>query len=187
MIDLLKKLCHPGHNPESSTKKGAARTAPVIIDVGTGSGAIAITVALELPQTTVLATDIDPACLAVARQNCAKHSATVALLEGDLLAPLENQKPNIILANLPYVPDNHALNQAAMNEPRLAIFGGADGLDLYRRLFAQLTVLKHPPSHVYAESLPFQHAALAAIAAQHGYQLLQAEDFIQVFNRTGVH
>jgi release factor glutamine methyltransferase len=167
MIDLLKAL------PLDARKN--------IVDVGTGSGTIAITAALELGECTVLATDIDPACLDVARQNCEQHKATVNLFEGDLLTPVADRlEPGaILLCNLPYVPNGHQLNKAAMNEPRLAIFGGEDGLDLYRRLFQQIDSLAHKPTHILTESLPFQHEALAELAQQHGYEVSETNDFIQ--------
>lgn len=162
MIDLAKRL-----NPST------------VIDVGTGSGAIAITVACELHEVQVIATDIDPACLKVARDNCAKHQATVDLKKTNLVAGLELPKGALILANLPYVPDSHTINQAATNEPKRAIFGGPDGLDLYRQLFKQL---KDHRGSVLTESLPFQHQDLAAIAQEYGYRLQTTDDFIQEFS-----
>ncbi len=170
MIDLLKKL--------------PAKARKTVVDVGTGSGALAITAATELGTVQVIATDIDPACLAVARQNCKLHAATVDLKETNLIAGLQVPKNSVILANLPYVPNDYQVNQAATIEPRLAIFGGQDGLDLYRTLFAQLEQQEYRAGHVLTESLPFQHAALADIAQQHGYSVLRAEDFIQVFRLT---
>jgi methylase of polypeptide subunit release factors len=86
---------------------------------------------------------------------------------------------DIVLANLPYVPDHYQINEAAMMEPRIAIFGGKDGLDLYRRLFKQLK--SEPARYVLTESLPFQHIDLQVIAYQHGYQQTIEDDFIQVF------
>lgn len=152
-----------------------------IADIGTGSGAIAITAKLELPNAVVFATDIDPACLAVARVNAARHHASVTLAHGNLLAPLADQPLTTLLCNLPYVPSDHALNQAATHEPRLAIFGGADGLTLYRDLFIQIDTLPTKPTHILTESLPLQHAALADLAAQHHYQLAATNDFVQHF------
>jgi methylase of polypeptide subunit release factors len=68
-------------------------------------------------------------------------------------------------------------------EPRLAIFGGPDGLDLYRRLFSQVENLKHKPLYILCEALPPQHELLASIAQSAGYNLQQTDDFIQVFQR----
>ncbi len=151
-----------------------------IIDVGTGSGAIAITVKLELPELSVSATDISQPALSIAQKNADKLQAKVAFYEGDLLEPIDNNF-DIVLANLPYVPTGHEINQAAMQEPSIAIFGGEDGLDLYRRMFEQISKLSSKPKYILTESLPYQHAALAGIAKVSGFKLSSTKDFIQQF------
>ncbi len=158
-----------------------------VIDVGTGSGAIAITAKLEWPEVNVYATEINGDALEVARQNARKLDADIQLYQGNLLEPLTSGIWNLesgklaILANLPYVPDSHTINQAAMQEPKVAIFGGEDGLDLYRELFTQISNIKYQILVMLTESLPFQHQALADIARTAGYELQQTEDFIQIF------
>ncbi len=169
--------------PESETMIELLLKLPVqhqkaVVDVGTGSGALAITAACELHEIQVIATDIDPNCLKVARQNCQKHQATVDLKQTNLLEGVKLPKEATILANLPYVPADHTINRAALHEPPRAIFGGADGLDLYRELFEQL---KGHSGYVLTETLPFQHTDLTEIARQHGYKLQTSNDFIQVF------
>lgn len=160
----------------------------VIADLGTGSGAIAITAKLELPKTIVHATEILPESLAIAHKNAKDLGANVAFYEGNLLEPLYDVEIDIILANLPYVPSGHTINEAAMQEPAVAIFGGKDGLDLYRKMFRQISLLRQQPSHILTESLPFQHKPLAKIAQKAGYAMQQREDFIQVFlaNKPGL-
>ncbi len=156
-----------------------------LVDVGTGSGCIAITTALELPGTKVYATDIDEKCLKTARQNAQNLGADVTFLQGNLLQPLppsNSHLPTIILANLPYVPDGHTINLPAQHEPKHAIFGGADGLDLYRDMFEQLEEVSGA-TYILTESLPFQHAALTEIATSAGYSLVTTSDFIQIFER----
>ncbi|MEO5627866.1 MAG: HemK/PrmC family methyltransferase [Candidatus Saccharimonadales bacterium] len=170
--------------PETETMIELAKNLPsearqTFIDIGTGSGAIAITMACELGAVQVLATDISPACLAVARRNCVKHKATVDLIESNLIFTVGVTGGETILANLPYVPNAHTINRAATLEPKLAIFGGDDGLDLYRELFDQL---QGHQGYVLTESLPFQHSALAKIAKDYGYNLETTDDFIQVFS-----
>jgi len=160
-----------------------ARDNILIVDIGTGSGSLAITAKLEIPDVKVAGTDIDASCLIIARQNAKKHGVNVEFLEGDLLEPLltNSHSLTIILANLPYVPDNHTINQAATMEPRLAIFGGADGLDLYRRLFEQFNRGNTRAQFVLTESLPNRHKELAKIAKQAGFEPQKTDDFIQVF------
>jgi len=157
-----------------------------IVDVGTGSGCLAVTAKLEFPQAIVIATDISSACLKIANQNAKNLGAEVTFYQGDLLQPLPNTKyqiPNTVLANLPYVPNNYAINQAATHEPAEAIFGGSDGLNLYRRLFDQIKQLKRPPQHILTESLPFQHQTVQHMAKLHNYKLYKSSDFIQLFCR----
>ncbi len=155
-----------------------------ILDVGTGSGALGIIMKLEVPKVEVTATDISQECLQVACKNAKKHEVKIKLLQGDLLQPIYNLQPityNLVLANLPYVPDNHPINQAATQEPHQAIFGGLDGLDLYRNLFGQIKNLSAPSQYVLTESLISQHSELKKIAAKNGYNLNSANDFIQCF------
>lgn len=166
MIDLLKVLKLP-------------RTS-WIADIGTGSGALGITAALELHDHKVDLYDIDAAALAVARHNCVLHELHLRCYKRDLLnRPARSY--DVLLANLPYVPDKWQINQAAAMEPRLAIFGGKDGLDVYRRLFEQLTKLNWQPQYIFTESLPPQHQKLVEIARKAGFKLRQTQDFIQLF------
>jgi len=169
MIDLLKKLPDlPG--------------TVLIADVGAGSGAIGITAKLELPKARVELLEIDPEAIKVAQKNVDLFTIPIKITASDLLQNTK-QANDILLCNLPYVPDGYAINPPAMREPRLAIFGGPDGLDIYRRLFEQVENLKHKPLFILCESLPPQHEALASIAQNAGYNLQQTDDFIQVFRR----
>ena len=165
MIDLLKQL----HLPAETQ----------LLDVGTGSGCIAVTTALELNNIQVSACDIDKDCLTIAATNAMKLGARVAFFESNLL---EHAQPcDVILANLPYVPDNFQINTAATHEPRHALFGGDDGLDLYRKLFEQLKTSGKDCTHILTESLPPQHETLTRIAEVAGFALRETDDFIQLF------
>ncbi len=116
-----------------------------IVDIGTGSGAIAITMALE-EEGDVIATDLSEHALAVAKKNATALSADVNFLHGDLLQPLieREEKIDIIISNPPYIPLTEA-GQLAIHvrehEPHLALFGGSDGLDLYRRFMEELPLV----------------------------------------------
>lgn len=167
IIELLKQLDVAG----------------MVADIGTGSGAIAITVKLELPKLRVVATDIDEKCLQTARGNAKRLGADITFVHGSLLEPLAAQHVTTLLCNLPYVPDNFQINRAATHEPRHALFGGPDGLDLYRTLFEQIDSLATKPAFVLAESLPPQHETLTRIAVAAGYALRRTDDFIQLFER----
>ncbi len=112
-----------------------------IVDVGTGSGAIAIALKHELKSMRVIASDIDEGALDLARQNAEKHQLVIEFFKGDLLEPLpEEAVIDIVVANLPYVTkaEFEALDDGVkLWEPRLALDGGDDGLDVIRRLVYQ--------------------------------------------------
>jgi release factor glutamine methyltransferase len=112
-----------------------------IADVGTGSGTLAIVVALHLPQAEIYAIDVSAAALEVARMNCSKHGVEkqVHLLLGDMLQPLP-EPVDIILANLPYVKDSELpqlVPEIKNFEPIVALAGGQDGLEKVRQLLPQ--------------------------------------------------
>ncbi len=198
MIDLLKSAVIPvkagiqskknsfkSWVPDQVRNEADSDTDPTIIDVGTGSGALAITAKLELPEATVIGIDIDPKCLKVASANAEMLATEVELIEGDLLNSLaidfQLQTSVCILANLPYVPNSFHISEAASSEPRIAIFGGKDGLDVYRRMFSQLRAFSWQPDLVLAESMPPQHDILESIAKEAGFTLTRTDDFIQQF------
>ena len=108
-----------------------------MLDIGTGSGVIALTLALEIPSSEVHAVDISPDALALAAENAARHelAARVSFHQTDLLPPDET-KFDLIVANLPYIPAGEiaALSPEVRHDPLTALDGGPDGLDLIRRL-----------------------------------------------------
>jgi len=156
-----------------------------LIDIGTGSGALAITAKLLHPELTVYATDISHDAIKVAKINSQSLKAAVNLIVCDLVSLIPHQiwnKPTFIVANLPYIPDFWQINEAAQNEPKIAIYGGNDGLRLYERLFNQLKSMHKPPEFIICESLPPQHKQLTLIASSMNYRLLRTNKFIQVFS-----
>lgn len=153
---------------------------PKIADVGSGSGALGITAKLEIPTSHVSLLEIDTGALAVSHKNAQQHKVDVQVIQSDLLQAT-NEHFDVLLCNLPYVPESFHINTAATHEPKLAIFGGMDGLDLYRRLFEQIETSGYSPSYILTESLPTQHHQLATLARKHNYLLDQASDFIQKF------
>ncbi len=158
-----------------------------IIDIGTGSGCLAITAKLELPQANVIATDVDKNCLDTAWANAKKHGAEIHFVQGSLLEPIEQSliatDQLLILANLPYVPESFPVNDAAKHEPALALFSGIDGFDHYRQLFAQAGTLPQSPT-IITEALVDQHEKLAQLAASHGYNLVKTDGLAQMFQKT---
>jgi release factor glutamine methyltransferase len=111
----------------------------MIAEVGTGSGAVAISLALELPRAHLFALDISPEALEVAGMNSRKYGVDgqVRLIQGDMLSPLPGPV-HIVVANLPYVPDRAQLPPELLYEPALALRGGPDGLDAPRAFLLQV-------------------------------------------------
>ncbi|MFZ0742784.1 MAG: peptide chain release factor N(5)-glutamine methyltransferase [Terracidiphilus sp.] len=119
---------------------------PRILDIGTGSGAIAIALAHGLPDAQITATDISSSALALAQENAERNAVAIRFLQGDLLLPVAEERFDIIVSNPPYVPasDRDSLSvEVRDHEPALALFAGPDGLNVYRHLipaaFAALT------------------------------------------------
>lgn len=121
---------------------------PLAADIGTGSGAIAVTLAVKRPGWYVEASDISPEALAVAAQNAAANGAAVQFREGDLLAPFAGERVDILVSNPPYIPADDIAGlqrEVREHEPRTALDGGPDGLGPYRTMMAQLALLAAPP------------------------------------------
>jgi len=183
MIDHFKAIVVGIRNTSPKRKSQTKIHTPLrVADIGTGSGALGITAALEAPEAIVDLIDIDKNCLDCAKSNVDLFTLPCHVLLSDLLSETVDTY-DIVLANLPYVPDTLTLNQAAMNEPKLAIFGGPDGLDVYRRLFKMMSVRKNHPLYFLTESFPSQHRQLRTIAASSGFAEAVEDDFIQVFRR----
>lgn len=150
----------------------AVRTLPAgaaVIDVGTGSGAAAIAIALGAPTARVIACDVSADALSLARENAERLGARVSFVESDLLSNVPDPAP-IVVANLPYVTREEIdmlPPEIQAHEPRVALDGGTDGLDLVRRLLAQLSAepaRRAALRHVWLEVGASQGPAALALA-----------------------
>lgn len=173
IIDVLKDILKHVLNDEMT-----------IYDIGTGSGCLAITAKLEAPEATIVASDISHEALAVAKRNAQALGATISFIQSDLLQATNYQPPTIILANLPYVPDELVTSKEITHEPRRALFSGEDGLDHYRRFWQQVTTLKTKPAYIIIESLASQHKPMVSLAKQAELHCIRTKDLIQVFSST---
>jgi release factor glutamine methyltransferase len=137
--DVLIPRPETEHLVESAIAAVKARGLSKIIDVGTGSGAIAISIALETGMP-LFACDISSGALAVAEHNRAQHGAAVSFFAGDLLSAVAADSIDLLVSNPPYVPGADAANmQREVHdwEPHVALFAGQTGLEIYRRLISQ--------------------------------------------------
>ena len=139
-----------------------------IADIGTGSGAIAIALAMSLPDAHFIATDLSPDALAVARRNADRHGVTnrIDFSQGDLLEPI-TEHAQIIAANLPYLTTamwEQEYREIHDHEPRTALDGGADGLDQIRRLLAQAPSQLARGGALFAEIGEWQGDSATALA-----------------------
>lgn len=154
-VEILKEIRNAGGEP-------------VVADIGTGSGAIAVSLAVLLDLPAVYATDKSPEALAVARQNAERLGVgeRIVFMQGDLLEPLARIpgfRPHLLAANLPYVPSREIpglMADVRDHEPRLALDGGGDGLDIYRRLAPEAYGLLRPGGFLVMEIGPGQGAAM---------------------------
>jgi release factor glutamine methyltransferase len=161
---------------EEARERLAGVEVPRVADVGTGSGAIALTLAKLFPAAAVFAVDISPGALEVARGNAERLSLAVTFVEGDLGASLGEHAPfSLLVANLPYIPsgDLAALPPEVRVEPALALDGGADGLALVRRLVEEAPALLGPSGVLALEIGAGQAAATAALLSAAGFTDVQ--------------
>lgn len=155
-----------------------------VIDIGTGSGCLAITAALLLPKTHITASDISPDALKVARRNARTYSVQIRFHVSDLLTDLPGMPSTrhyVILANLPYVPADLITSPEITREPGLALFSDRDGLNHYRRFWQQITGRKNKPFAIITESLSTQHQKMSSLARKSGYQLQTTKDLVQLY------
>ncbi|WP_047980894.1 peptide chain release factor N(5)-glutamine methyltransferase [Ornithinibacillus contaminans] len=127
-----------------------------IVDIGTGSGIIAITLALELPNASVYAIDISPEALATAKENAENLNADVTFLQGDFLEPFleSNLKADIVVSNPPYISyaEKTELSDTVIDhDPALALFAEDDGLAAYKRIIGQLPSTINPGAQLAFE------------------------------------
>lgn len=145
-----------------------------VVDTGTGSGAIAVSIARNLPEVEVFAVDVSGAALEVARLNARRHGVAgrITFLRGDLLLPLPEYlsgKIDLITANLPYIPCGEIeglMPDVGLFEPRLALDGGEDGLEPYRRLIPMAEKILAPGGSLLMEIGPGQGQKLASMLEQ---------------------
>jgi release factor glutamine methyltransferase len=143
-----------------------------VIDLGAGSGAMAISIATEAPNTHVIAVEKSAEAIEWLKQNVAFYDESIRIVQGDVSDVLEGVKCDVVVANPPYVPDSQPLPKDVANfEPAIALFGGSDGLELPQRFIIAAARLLKTGGLLAIEHTETQGKAIA--------KLLSA-DFIQI-------
>lgn len=159
---------------------------PLIVDVGTGSGCIAIALAKNLPNARLIATDISEAALELARLNAERHRTRIEFFCGDLMEPLGQLRMegsvDFIVSNPPYVPSSEPqlLQPEVLNyEPALALFGGQDGLEFHRRLLNEANRYLKPGRYMIVEIGCGQIRAIRTLIDPRDWELIEAANDLQ--------
>lgn len=164
----------PRHDTETliaAALQHAPRAASVL-DIGTGSGCIAVALAKRLPQAHVTAVDLSAEALAVARRNAERNGVTIEFLQGSFFQPLAGRRFELIVSNPPYITsdDMTSLQPEVRDfEPHLALHGGSDGLDAYRQLTAAAPQYLQPEGWLLFEVGQGQDSAVAGLLAAAGF------------------
>ncbi len=176
LIDSVLKLAGKPYLPGVKPTPRLLPNNPKILDVGTGSGCIAITLKLELPDAEITATDISEKALKIAKKNTEKFGITIPLIISHLLKKV-NFTPDLIVANLPYVDKNWDwLDKKALSyEPKEALYAENNGLALIFELIASASKLKVP--YLILEADPIEHQSIITYAKNYHYTLNSTHGF----------
>ena len=156
-----------------------------VLELGTGSGCVAIALKLERADLEVTATDISPAALEAAQINAKRHTAAINFIKSDLFSEVSGRY-DLVLANLPYVPSGTRRQPELDFEPALALYGGTDGLDYYRRFLKERkTYLVQPGGQVLIEAGPTQRLELKRLAGAVGFDLSSISEYVSLLTYLG--
>jgi release factor glutamine methyltransferase len=164
--DVLIPRPETEHLVEAVLERFERDASPRIIDVGTGSGAIAVAIAHAMPRSQVTAVDISPEALEVARRNAERHGVMnrVRLLRSDLLTAIETAQFDVVVSNPPYIAEGERLEaQVANYEPGSALYAGPTGLEIYQRLIPQARPVLKPQGWLIMEIGYGQQGALQTL------------------------
>ena len=159
-----------------------------VVDVGTGSGCLAVAIASERPDLPVYATDISECALVVARRNAGRHGVAgrITFLHGDLFAGLP-APADLVVSNPPYVPDRdagHMQPEVVRHEPHTALFGGSAGLDIVGRIFVEAAGHLAPGGRLIVEFGFGQEEGVTALAEEAGWRVVRVREDLQGIPRT---
>lgn len=180
MVDAVLNLYGKAYLPGVKPSKPKLSQNCAILDVGTGSGCVGVSLALELPEAFVTACDVSEKALRVARENASRLGAKVKFIKSDLINNVKGDF-DVVVANLPYVDadwdwvDKEALSR----EPAIALYAEDGGLALIKKLIDQVS--EHKVPYLILEADPCQHEQIINSTAGESYSLLETRGFILVF------
>lgn len=176
LIDMVLNLAGKPYLPGVKPSPRKLPLSPTILDVGTGSGCIAITLAKELPESKITATDISEKALRIAKKNAAMHGTPISFIISHLLKKVKFT-PDIIVANLPYVDEKWDwLDKESLNhEPKEALYAKDHGLGLIKELIDTAN-----SEFLILEADPSQHGSIIDYA-KNKYDLIDTKGFILGF------
>jgi len=173
-LDVGPSVLIPRPETELLVDLVLARKPASVVDLGTGSGAIAVAVKRHLPAARVVATDVSAEALAMARRNAARHGLGIEFRHGAWFAPLDGERFEAIVCNPPYVVAGDPHLAALLHEPREAIVAGADGLDAFRVIARDVSRHLVPGGWVLFEHGAGQHAAVLSLLESAGLDTVQS-------------
>lgn len=182
IIDMVLSLAGKSYLPGVKAPKKQLPDNPIILDVGTGSGCIAITIKKELKNAKVYASDVSENALQIAQKNATKHSASINFIISHLLNNVKFT-PDVIVANLPYVDEDWDwLNKESLSyEPRIALYAKDHGLALIKELVKQTA--DRQTKYLILESDPYQHQEIIEYAKKAGFRHAKTRGYILLFVR----
>ena len=149
-----------------------------MLELGTGSGAIAVALGDNRPDICITATDVSLPALNIAKINAQKHGVDVRFIQSDLFNAINKEGYDVIAANLPYVPTPARRQPEIAYEPDISLYSGEDGLDHYRRFFEQLSNYTHRQSIVVIEFSPIQFCNIRDLAYTHQLNVVPITEYI---------
>ena len=206
LVDMVLALSGRAYLPGMVAPQRVLPEEPVILDVGTGSGCIAVTLALEIPEAEVHALDISEPALKIAKQNATDLKAKVKFYQSDLLDDYDGPEPDVIVANLPYVDKNWSWvdEEALSSEPSLALYAEDGGLKLILKLVellfrsrvtsarlhgaralslgSSLRISPKKQFQLILEADPCQHEEIIKYAKERGFVYEETRGFILRFS-----
>ncbi|MCR5700424.1 MAG: peptide chain release factor N(5)-glutamine methyltransferase [Candidatus Saccharibacteria bacterium] len=180
MVDAVLNLAGKAYLPGVKPAPRVLPENPRILDVGAGSGCVAISLALELSEARVSACDVSEKALKVAEENARMLDAKVKFIKSDLIDGVSDEF-DVVVANLPYVDEDWDWldKEALSKEPALALYAKDGGLALIKKLIDQAA--KRKIGYLILEADPCQHERITQYANNNNYSLLETRGFILVF------